>query len=149
MDALKHGYPGLVQVRVPERVPAMIAATADRKCTTPSEYVRRAIVAQLTLDGVDLSTGAPATPALSLWLEQPAEGKQFALVDGDIVVDYALDGAPVGDKRTWLPLVFADSQPFDPGTMYRETPYLKRDGDRVLRIYPIRLKSASHFAGDK
>ena len=143
-------YVGLVQVRVPDRVPGMIAAAADRKCTTSSEYVRRAIINQLEFDGIDVSTGRHVATGLALHLEQPeGEAQQFALVDGEnVYADSVIFGRPAGDKRTWLPIVNADAQPFDPAKHYREKPYLKRDGDRVLRIYPIRLKSDSYYAGD-
>lgn len=139
-------YSGLVQVRVPEQLPDMIATAADRKCTTTSEYVRRAIITQLESDGVDVSTGQHVAPGVTVWIDQPYVA--YALVDGEAVYEGQLEAVSEGDKRTWLPIFHADAQPFDPRTMYREKPYLKRDGDRVLRIYPIRLKSDSYYAGD-
>lgn len=123
-------------------------AAAARKCTTSSEYVRQAVLRQLEFDGVDLSTGQHVAPGITPWLDQrEGEDREFALVDGDAVLSTCV-GFPEGDKRTWLPLLNADAQPLDMRTQYREKPYLKRDGDRVLRIYPIRNRADSFHAAD-
>lgn len=66
--------------------------------------------------------------------------EQFALVSGDRVLDYQI-GYPEGDNRTWLPIVNVDTQPFDAALHWREKPTLELDGNRVLRVYPVRLKS--------
>jgi hypothetical protein len=46
--------PSFLRIRTPERLPAAIAAAADRKMTTASEYARHAIIARLEADGLDI-----------------------------------------------------------------------------------------------
>jgi len=132
--------------KAPTRLVSALDYAAERKCVTSSEYIRGAVMARLEADGVDVVSGLHIAPALTPWLDQGAQ--QFALVDGDAVFAGVAESVPDGDRRTWLPVFNADAQPFDPRTMYREKPYLKRDGDRVYRIYPIRLKSESMYASD-
>jgi len=47
-------FPSFLRIRTPERLPGAIAAAADRKMTTASEYVRQAIIERLKADGLDL-----------------------------------------------------------------------------------------------
>jgi hypothetical protein len=74
--------------------------------------------------------------------------QQYARVDGDAVYG-TVTSLPAENGQTWLPVVNVDAKQFDARTMYRENPHLKRDGERVLRIYPIRNKADSYYAGDK
>jgi len=46
-------FPRFIQVRAPERLPDIIAAAADKKFTTASEYVRQAIIKELKADGFE------------------------------------------------------------------------------------------------
>jgi hypothetical protein len=43
-----------IQFRAPEKLPDAIAVVADRKMTTSSEYVRRAVIEKLKADGLDI-----------------------------------------------------------------------------------------------
>jgi hypothetical protein len=57
-DLKSHGrFPRFIQFRAPEKLPDVIAAAADKKLTTASEYVRQAIIKELKADGFEeLST---------------------------------------------------------------------------------------------
>jgi len=46
-------FPRYVHFRVPEGLPDVIMAAADRKLTTASEYVRQAIIKELKADGFE------------------------------------------------------------------------------------------------
>jgi hypothetical protein len=43
-----------MRVRVPRGLPAAVQAAASRQCTTPSDFVRRAIVQAVKRAGVEL-----------------------------------------------------------------------------------------------
>ena len=47
-------FPRYVQFRAPEGLPDVIAAAADKKLTTASEYVRQAIIKELKADGLNI-----------------------------------------------------------------------------------------------
>jgi hypothetical protein len=48
-----------------------------------------------------------------------------------------------GDR--WLPIVYADSEPFDAKTHWRGSPYVTRiAADRVVREFPVVAKSLEH-----
>jgi hypothetical protein len=47
-------FSSYLRIRTPEKLPAAIAAAADRKLTTSSEYARQAIIARLEADGLDI-----------------------------------------------------------------------------------------------
>lgn len=42
-----------IKVRCPPRLPSLVDAAAERKCTTISDYIRRAVVEKLEADGID------------------------------------------------------------------------------------------------
>jgi len=46
-------FPRYVHFRVPEGLPDVIMAAADKKLTTASEYVRQAIIKELKADGFE------------------------------------------------------------------------------------------------
>jgi len=53
-DLNNHGrFPSFIQFRAPEKLPDVIAAAADKKFTTASEYVRQAIIKELEADGFE------------------------------------------------------------------------------------------------
>jgi hypothetical protein len=47
-------FAGYLHIRAPEKLPTAIAAAANRKMTTSSEYVRQAIIERLKADGLDI-----------------------------------------------------------------------------------------------
>jgi hypothetical protein len=47
-------FPSYIRIRTPERLPDAIAVVANRKLTTSSEYVRRAVIEKLKADGLDI-----------------------------------------------------------------------------------------------
>jgi hypothetical protein len=49
-------YPARLTLRVPRGLPQAIDAAARRGLTSPSEYVRRAVLNALKADGLDLGT---------------------------------------------------------------------------------------------
>jgi hypothetical protein len=46
-------FPRYVQFRVPEKLPTAIAAAAEKRMTTISEYLRQAVIKELKSDGFD------------------------------------------------------------------------------------------------
>lgn len=54
-----------------------------------------------------------------------------------------------GERGIWYPIENTDSQPFNPEIHYREKPHYVFAGDRVLRFYPVRLKTADEIAYEK
>jgi len=47
-------FPAFLRVGAPEKLPEALAAAATRKFTTPSEYVRQAIIERLKADGLSI-----------------------------------------------------------------------------------------------
>ena len=47
-------FPGYLHIRTPEKLPSAIAAAADRRLTTASEYTRQAIIERLKADGLSI-----------------------------------------------------------------------------------------------
>jgi hypothetical protein len=47
-------FPSYIRIRTPEKLPDAIALVADRKMTTRSDYVRRAVIEKLKADGLDI-----------------------------------------------------------------------------------------------
>jgi hypothetical protein len=90
---------------------------------------------------------------LDAWLEagkrkSTSDGEQYALVSpqGEIISipTYKPD---LGDTRRgmWLPVINIDSEPLDPAKHWRLAPLpLRLDGDRVVREYPVVVKSWEH-----
>ena len=54
MDRKVH-LPAKMRVRVPRGLPAAVQAAASREFTTPSDFVRRAIVEAVRTAGIELS----------------------------------------------------------------------------------------------
>jgi hypothetical protein len=46
-------FPSFLRIRIPEQLPAVIAAAADKRMTTSSEYVRQAVIERLKADGIE------------------------------------------------------------------------------------------------
>jgi hypothetical protein len=57
-DEMRDGRPmrfsSYLRIRTPERLPAAIAAAAERRLTTSSEYARQAIIERLRKDGLNI-----------------------------------------------------------------------------------------------
>jgi hypothetical protein len=47
-------FSAYIRIRTPQVLPDAIAVVADRKMTTSSEYVRRAVIEKLKADGLDI-----------------------------------------------------------------------------------------------
>jgi hypothetical protein len=47
-------FSSYLRIRAPEKLPAAIAAAAERKLTTSSEYARQAIIERLRKDGLSI-----------------------------------------------------------------------------------------------
>jgi hypothetical protein len=119
------------KVRCSPLLKQLIDTACTRQELLASEYTRRALVAALKRDG------------LSLYDHYQPE--QYALVSGEEVRQLTHADRPSdrdGVDGEWLPVVNMDETPFDPALHYRRKPYLKRDGDRVLRVWPIIAKAA-------
>ena len=127
---------------------AILKATAAEQHTTVSAYVRLAVMEKLTRDGADIST---APDAGTLYDVVP-EGRQWALVEGGQVLSYGAayrNSPPPVDRPTqrWLPVVYEDSEPFDPAKHWR-VPHAQGDvvirDDVVVRTFVIVPKEAAH-----
>jgi hypothetical protein len=46
-------FPRYIQFRAPEKFPDAVAAAANKRLTTASEYMRQAVLAQLKADGIE------------------------------------------------------------------------------------------------
>ncbi|WP_456746489.1 hypothetical protein [Bradyrhizobium sp. USDA 4354] len=105
----------------------LLKAAAERKGLTVSAYLRSIADAALASEGF------------------PVGEQQYCLVkDGELL---ATSFKPAKDDRggEWLPIENEDNQPFDPAKHWRMKPLpLRLDGDRVVRTYPVVLKSWEH-----
>jgi hypothetical protein len=69
MDATTIRFPEALRLRVPRGFPAAVAKAANRRHTTPAEWVRQMLLRSLEADGVHLgdcgevetTTGSPTT----------------------------------------------------------------------------------------
>ena len=61
-DETRARFPNLISVRCPPALPVAIERAADRDLTTPSEYVRRALIDRLRADGFDPAESAVNGP---------------------------------------------------------------------------------------
>jgi hypothetical protein len=144
----------LVQFRAPESLSDMIEAAAGRHLQSRSEYIRRGVVERLQADGFDPAAITPRD-AGSLY-NVIAGQRHYALVSAgrilaqtsrlDSVPDLAdASHHPVGyvpaDGDRWLPVEFADSEPFDIAAHWRLAPIDSVEANRVVRTYPIIPKS--------
>ncbi|WP_407153914.1 hypothetical protein [Bradyrhizobium sp. STM 3557] len=110
-------------------------AAAERAGLRLSDWLRESCDAALKASGFALE--APET--------------QYALVsDGRLVEspagNFCTTFRPASDARgEWLPIENIDSAPFDPEKHYRLKPLaLRIEGDRVVREYPVIVKSWEH-----
>jgi hypothetical protein len=78
--------------------------------------------------------------------DRDTEGRQrFARIkDGEIVGLYYHAEKPEQEGYAWLPVVHVDSEPFDIATHWRLTPIDTLEADRVVRTFPVVLKSLEH-----
>jgi hypothetical protein len=53
-------FPSLIRVRTPDSLSDAVERAADRQMTTPSEYIRQAIIFRLKSEGIDLSHATEA-----------------------------------------------------------------------------------------
>jgi hypothetical protein len=122
-------FPDTIQAKLPPGVASQVEAVASAQHTTTSQYVRTAVMDRLKTDAGSL-------------YNVTAAGVPFALVDGDriVTISYHADGKP-HDGRTWLPVVYEDSEPFDIERHWRLAPIDSIRGDKVVRQYPVVLKS--------
>lgn len=123
-----------VMVRLSPAVKAALNEAARRQGSKPTQYARQAVMAALQRDGLD-----------------PLQQQQFALVaNGELVMGQqghpCTTYRPQPDRRgEWLPIENEDSAPFDPVRHWRMQPLpLRVDGNRVVRLYPIVVKSLEH-----
>lgn len=74
------------------------------------------------------------------------EGQQrFARIkDGEIVGLYYHDAKPEQEGYTWLPVEHVDSEPLDIARHWRLKPIDRIEADRVVRTFPVVLKSWEH-----
>lgn len=61
--------------------------------------------------------------------------KQYALIRNTEIVDVSPFGERPGDA--WLPVVNADTAPFDADNHYRLKPVYVLALDHVMRVYPV------------
>jgi hypothetical protein len=54
----EHRYPARLSLRVPHEIPAAVEEVARIHFTSPSEYIRRAVIAALRADGVSIKPEA-------------------------------------------------------------------------------------------
>jgi hypothetical protein len=132
----------LVQFRVPDSLSDAIDAAANKQLQTKSEYIRRTVIERMQVDGIE----GPFPE------NQP---QQYALVvDGSVALKTDRAGNPprpvivtkldAGDTGTWLPVENEDTQPFDAKLHWRLAPHFRVETDRVVRIYPVVVKSWEH-----
>lgn len=123
----------VIRARCQPQLLALVDQAAQRRGTKPSEYIRRSVTESLERDGFRI------------------EPQQYALVEGGSLVlktDRA-GGPPVpvivtkidGDTRTWLPVENEDTQAFDAKLHWRLAPHYRVEDSRVVRVYPVVLKS--------
>jgi hypothetical protein len=120
---MKTDFSERITFRASEQLPRLISIAAARNVQSDSEYIRRAVIAALNVDGFPV-----------------AEEQEFAAVDGDRILAVCSGAAP-DDGMHWLPVYDEDAE-FDAATHYRLQPHLRRDGDRVLRVYPTLPRNA-------
>lgn len=46
-------FPSRIEIRAPKALPEALSVAASQQMTTPSEYVRRALIEKLQADGID------------------------------------------------------------------------------------------------
>lgn len=145
---------GVLQARCDSGFVALVDRAATARGMSHSEYVRQAARVALQLDGHDLAAIAPRD-AGALY-NVIAGQRSYALVSaGRVLVETSrLDDMPdhadanhhpagyvpaVGDR--WLPVEYADSEPFDLASHWRMAPIDKVEADRVVRTFPVVPKS--------
>ncbi|WGR67837.1 MULTISPECIES: hypothetical protein [unclassified Bradyrhizobium] len=105
----------------------LLKAAAERKGLTVSAYLRSLADSALASEGF------------------PVAEQQYCLVRGGELIATSFKPAKDEDGGEWLPIENEDSQPFDPAKHWRLKPLpLRLDGDRVVRVYPVVVKSQEH-----
>jgi hypothetical protein len=83
----------------------------------------------------------PSRDAGSLYNVLSDGRSMFALVDDGQITDLTYHHSKPDDGRTWLPVVFEDSEAFDTSKHWRLPPVSRIDGDRVVRLFQVVPKS--------
>jgi hypothetical protein len=122
------GFPELLRARCSKALHGFVEGAARRRMISPSEYIRQSLTKTLMADGMDPAKPFPVD-AGSLY----KEGKLITWSE------YVAEKPEGSDD--WRPLDFEDSEPFDPAKHYRKAPLIRIDPERVVRVYPIILKS--------
>jgi len=110
----------------------LLKVAAERKGLTVSAYLRSIADAALASEGF------------------PVGEQQYCLVkDGELLATSfkpsKSDIDRLGGDAAWLPIENEDNAPFDPAKHWRLKPLpLRLDGDRVVRTYPVVVKSMEH-----
>ncbi|MEH2534423.1 hypothetical protein V1277_006281 [Bradyrhizobium sp. AZCC 1588] len=118
------------QIMMPERALGLVAEAAEESGCKSSTWARQALYAALRASGRD-PTGIPPDGGAGI--------QQWALVIGDEVkaLHQANDKPADEQGGRWLPVVYADSQLFDPEIHYRTPPWMRVEASRVVRTYPV------------
>ena len=126
-----------MRFRCPTGLLALVDRAASRRLQKASEYARQAVLSALRADGLD-----------------PEQQQQYVLVaagelvqgpHGAITTFNPSDDTAPHIGANWLPIENEDSAPFDHAQHWRMRPLsLRVDGRRVVRTYPIVVKSMEH-----
>jgi len=123
----------LIQFRAPSNLSKAIDRAASQRCQSKSDYIRQALVDRLQADG-----------------GSPLGEQQYCLVkDGELIAtSFKTSKADIdrlGGDAAWLPVENEYNAPFDPEKHWLLKPLpLRLDGDRVVRTYPVVVKSMEH-----
>ena len=133
---MRESFTGTLKTRCPPSLLPLIDRAAAGKMMTASEYTRRAVIAQLEADGVEVQ------PRDAGGLYDLVGGRaRYARIEDGQIVDMGYHDAKPDDGRTWLPVVHVDSEPFNIVRHWRLNPEARLDGDRVVVTYPVVSKS--------
>jgi hypothetical protein len=137
--------------RIYARVPAawlehLETAARAFDCTV-SEYLREALAEALVNDG--FAPKDPTSDSQTIGeLQDVVDGQRewYLISDANILTGPRRSAEKPNDAAigTWLPVVNADSEPFDRRRHWRLTPEMRVEPDRVVRFYPVVRKSLDH-----
>jgi hypothetical protein len=134
-------FSGVMTFRAsPATLKAMDTA-ANKRGMKAAEWLRNAVATGLALDGVSVE------PRDAGSLYNVIDGmRHWALVkDGTVGVWIRAAYKPADEQGgVWLPIEYEDSAPFDERRQYRLAPITHLEPHRVVRTYPIVLKSEEH-----
>ena len=119
---------------------SLIDRAATSNGTKAQEWARSVLAEALRAAGFD---PAPKPSRTAGELCDLYEGKQrwVWVEDGQIKAEAHQDEQPA---EGWLPLVHVNSEPFDKATHWRLAPITTIETDRVVRTFPVVLKSLEH-----